>query len=205
MAVSKASQDFVPIKEVRDGIVILKDGSMRAVVMTSSVNFALKSKDEQDAIVFQFQNFLNSLDFTVQIFVQSRKLDIRPYVGLLEERQKEQINDLMRIQIKEYINFIKKFTEDSNIMTKSFFITIPYTPSFISTKDKTGIFRKKKDVETKNDSFQENLTQLEQRIAVVEQGLIRTGVRTIRLGTEELIEVFYKLFNPGDVERQLNI
>jgi hypothetical protein len=204
MAVSKASQDFVPIKEIREGVLILKDGSMRAIVMTSSVNFALKSKDEQDAIIFQFQNFLNSLDFSIQIFAQSRKLDIKPYIALLEERQKEQLNDLMKIQTNEYIEFIKTFTEQSNIMTKSFFVVVPYTPPILKTSGKPNIFKKTSEKTTEKESFQEHLTQLEQRIGVVEQGLIRTGVRTIRLGTEELIEVFYKLFNPGDVERQIN-
>ena len=117
---SKATQDFVPIKEVRDGIVVLKSNGMRAVIMASSLNFALKSEDERNSIIYQFQNFLNSLDFPVQIFIQSRKLDIRPYIALLEERYKDQLNDLMKIQIKEYIAFIKNFTENSSIMTKSF-------------------------------------------------------------------------------------
>jgi hypothetical protein len=122
---SKTTQDFVPIREIRDGIVILKDGSMRALVLASSLNFALKSADEQNSIIYQFQNFLNSLDFSVQIFVQSKRLDIRPYIALLEERYKEQVTELMKIQTREYIEFIKTFVENSNIMTKSFFIIIP--------------------------------------------------------------------------------
>ena len=106
---SKATQEFVPIKEVRDGIAILKDGSMRGIVLSSSLNFSLKSEDERKAIVLQFQDFLNSLDFTVQISIQSRRLDIRPYMALLEDRYKEQMNDLMKIQTREYIDFIKRF------------------------------------------------------------------------------------------------
>ena len=109
MATSKATQDFVPIKEIRDGIVILKDGSMRGVVLASSVNFALKSANEQQAIILQFQNFLNSLDFSIQISIQSRDLDIRPYISLLEGRYKNELGDLMKIQIREYIQFIKNF------------------------------------------------------------------------------------------------
>jgi len=135
MAVStkgaKATQDFVPIEEVRDGIVILKDGSMRAIVMTSSLNFALKGADEQEAILSQFQNFLNSLEFPVQIFIQSRDLDIRPYIALLEERYKEQTNDLMQIQTREYIEFVKKFVEGTDIMSKHFFIVVPYSASVV--------------------------------------------------------------------------
>lgn len=202
---AKATQDFVPIKEVRDGIVILKDGSLRAVLMASSLNFALKSVDEQSAILMQFQNFLNSLDFQIQFFVQSRELDIRPYIALLEERYKEQQSDLMRIQVREYIEFIKKFAEVANIMTKHFFIVVPYSPTLF--RNKTGgflpslPFGKKKTPESESASFEENRTQLEQRIAVVEQGIVRTGVRFAQLGTEEAIELFYKLFNPGELEK----
>jgi site-specific recombinase XerD len=97
--------------------------------MASSINFALKSEDEQNAILFQFQDFLNSLDFPIQIFIQSRKRDIRPYLALLEQREKEQMNDLLKIQIQEYIQFIKKYTEENSIMTKSFFLVIPYAPA----------------------------------------------------------------------------
>src|SRR3569832_230635 len=129
---AKGTQEFVPIKEVRDGVVILKDGSMRALLMASSINLALKSQDEQAAIIAQFQNFLNSLEFTAQFFVESRELDIRPYIGLLEDRYAAELDDLMKIQIREYIAFIKDFTERANIMTKNFFIVVPYDPALIS-------------------------------------------------------------------------
>lgn len=117
---ARASQEFVPISDIRDGVVTLKDGSLRAILMASSLNFSLKSDDERAAILYQFQDFLNSLDFSVQISIQSRKLDIRPYVALLEETEKNQVNDLMKIQVQEYIGFIKNFTESHNIMTKHF-------------------------------------------------------------------------------------
>src|SRR6185295_16909580 len=129
---AQATQEFVPIKEVRDGIVILKDGSLRSLLMASSINLALKSQDEQEAIIGQFQNFLNSLEFTVQFFIQSRDLDIRPYIGLLEDRYAVELDDLMKIQIREYIAFIKDFTERANIMTKNFFIVVPYDPALIA-------------------------------------------------------------------------
>jgi hypothetical protein len=126
MAPSKSStQEFVPIQEVRDGILLLKDGGMRAVVLASSLNFSLKSDDEKNAILFQFQDFLNSLDFSIEIVIQSRKLDIRPYIALLEEQHKKQLNSLMKIQTEEYIEFVRNFTENTNIMTKNFFIVIP--------------------------------------------------------------------------------
>lgn len=204
---SKATQEFVPIKEVRDGIALLKDGTMRAVVLSSSLNFSLKSEDERKAIVLQFQDFLNSLDFPIQISIESRRLDIRPYIALLEDRYKEQLNDLMRIQTREYIDFIKKFTETTNIMTKSFFVVVPYDPALINVKGGAGSLFKRnspsEDASLKEATFEENRTQLEQRVSVVEQGLSRCGIRVVRLGTEEVIELFYKIFNPGETEKPI--
>jgi hypothetical protein len=204
---AKTTQDFVPIKEVRDGVLVLKDGSMRALLMTSSINFALKSEDEQGAVIFQFQQFLNSLNFSVQIFIQSRRLDIRPYIAMLEAREKEQINDLMRIQIKEYIDFIQTFTERTNIMTKTFYIVVPYTPPTINVGKRTmsNPFSNPKNNKNamKTEDFEEARSQLEQRVAVVRQGIVRSGIRAVQLGTEEVIEIFYRLFNPGDVEKPL--
>jgi hypothetical protein len=208
-AKGQSTQSFIPIKEVRDGIVILKDGSMRAILMASATNFALKSADEQKSIIYQFQNFLNSINFDIQIFVQSRRLDIRPYVTLLEQREREQTNDLMRVQTREYINFIKNFTEQSNIMTKRFFITIPYTPPVLEGTDKKSIlslFKKPEEKQAQaNINFPEFRNQLEQRVEVVAQGITRTGVRVVQLGTEEVVEVFYQLFNPGEAEKPITI
>jgi type IV secretory pathway VirB4 component len=199
---SKSTQEFLPVSEVRDGVVVLKDGSLRAILLASSINFALKSEDEQTAFIVQFQNFLNSLDFSVQIFVQSRMLDIRPYVATLEAQYKNQLDDLMRIQIREYIEFIKSFTEAANIMTKNFFVVVPYSPSIDVTKkgalSRLPFGKKKTDTEAANRTFEEQVTQLEQRISIVQQGLVRTGVRTVQLGTEEAIELLYKMFNPGE-------
>ncbi len=204
---AKATQDFVPVKAVRDGIVILNDGSLRGILMASSLNLALKSQDEQSAILFQFQNFLNSLDFSIQLFVQSRKLDIRPYVALLEERYLAQTNELMKIQVREYIDFVKSFTEGANIMTKNFFVVVPYSPSLFDVRKTNlnpfGGRNTKKEAEDKNVTFEENRSQLEQRMNSVESGLSRTGVRIARLGTEEVIELFYKMFNLGELERPI--
>lgn len=207
---AKATQEFVPIKEIRNGVVILKDGSMRALVMASSVNFALKSNEEQQGILFQFQNFLNSLNFSIEFFIQSRRLDIRPYLSLLESRYKEQTSELLKIQTREYIGFVKSFTDTTNVMTKTFYVVVPYSPPIVFAKDNKFENILKGQKETKEDErrsdkerFEEARTQLEQRISVVEQGLVRCGVRVAQLGTEELIEVFYKLFNPGDVNKPI--
>jgi type IV secretory pathway VirB4 component len=206
-AIAKATQDFVPIKEIRDGVIILKDGSMRAIVMVSSINFALKSTEEQEAVIYQFQNFLNSLDFSVQISIQSRELDIRPYLAQLEERYKAELSDLMKIQIREYIAFIRSFVEQSSIMTKTFFVVIPFS-QVLTAKNAGSIAsnflnKKKEEKFVNKDSFLENRTQLEQRIGVVQGGLIRCGLKSIALGTDEIIELFYKIFNPGDLEKPI--
>lgn len=210
MAVNaKTTQEFVPIKEIKQGIVVLRDDSLRGIIMASSLNFALKSADEQQSILLQFQNFLNSLDFSVQIFIQSRRLDIRPYIALLETRLKEQMSDLLKIQTREYIQFIKNFTENSNIMTKTFFVVVPYSPAMINKGGVTDLLGKKKNAtetaERKVEEFEERRSQLEQRMSVVTQGLVRCGIRTVELGTEEIVELFYKIFNPGDTEKPISL
>ena len=203
---AQASQDFVPVKEVRDGIVVLHNGGLRAVLMASSLNFALKSEDEQSAFIMQFQSFFNSLDFSIQIYIQSRALDVRPYLDTLEEEFKRTMDDLMRIQIREYIEFIRNFVESADIMTKHFFVVVPYSPSAISTNK--GVlsnlpWNKSAGSEGRSSrtDFEENVSQLDQRISVVQQGLIRTGVRTAQLETEEVIELLYKIFNPGEQDK----
>lgn len=207
---SKATQDFVSIDDIRDGIVVMKDGGMRALILASSLNFSLKSEDEKTAVLSQFQDFVNSLDFSIQIFIESRKLDIRPYLALLENQKKNQMNSLMKIQIQEYMEFIKSFTENTNIMTKNFFVVVPYNPAIIKGKGGvvSSLFGNKDGEEEKavdDASFEEYRTQLEQRVSVVEQGLARCGIRVARLGTEEVIEVFYKIFNPGDTEKPIKL
>lgn len=205
---ARSTQEFVPVKEVRDGVVVLKDGGYRAVLMASSLNFALKSEDEQTAFIVQFQNFLNSLDFSVQIFIQSRMLDIRPYIATLEEAYKGQLDDLMRIQIREYIEFVKSFTEAANIMTKNFFVVVPYSPAIISKSAGSSFLpfgRSKNTAAQDSKTFEEQVSQLEQRISIVQQGLVRTGVRTVQLGTEEAIELLYKMFNPGEQSKPMTL
>ena len=197
-----ATQDFVPIERVRDGILTLKNGELRAVLITSSINLALKSQDEQQAIILQFQNLLNSLEFPIQIFVESRRLNIKPYLELLTERSEEVKEELLKVQISEYIEFIRKFTSETNIMTKHFFIVIPYYPPVLKsgTDTLTSVlpFGKKPEVKVKDVSFEQGRIQIEQRISTVTQGLSRFGVRAARLTTEEVMELFYKLYNPGE-------
>jgi len=197
---AKATQEFVPIKEIRDGVVILKDGGLRAILIASSINLSLKSYDEQKAILGQFQAFLNSLDFSTQIVIQSRRYDIKPYLAILENRLPQIEEPLMKMQTREYIEFIRTFTDKVNIMTKRFFIVVPYTAPVIGSTNPVKFlsFGKKGGEALGEQSFEEKRTQLEQRISLVEGGLSGIGVRAVKLGTEEVIELFYKTFNPGE-------
>ncbi|MBU6310729.1 hypothetical protein KGO06_02215 [Patescibacteria group bacterium] len=204
---SKAAQDFIPVEEVRGGVIVLKDGTLVSVLMASSLNFALKSAEEQEATLFQFQSFLNSLDFTIQLFVQSRKLDIRPYLTLLEERLVAQTDDLMRLQVRGYIDFIREFTDRQNIMSKHFFIVIPYREPLTRTSEtvqRTFFGAGSLSAKEKSIGFEEQRTQLEQRVGVVEQGLTRCGIRTTPLDTESVIELLFKEFNPGELEKPIS-
>lgn len=215
MISAKSSQEFVPIKEVRNGIIVLKDGGLRAILLASSLNLSLKSSDEQTAIINEFQNFLNGLDFPVQISMQSRRLDIRHYLLMLEERLKAQVEPLLKIQTKEYIDFIKSFTDEVNIMTKTFFIVVPYSPTIIKSSNKImdnflgGGTDKKIIADTKKAidlaSFEEKRTQLDQRVGVIIGGLGRIGIRTTQLETDQVVELFYKTFNPGDISQGIKL
>ena len=210
---ARSSQDFVPIKEIRNGVIVLKGGDFRAILMASSINLSLKSYDEQMAIIKQFQSFLNGLDFQVQIIVQSRRLDIKPYLLMLENRIKEQTESLLKIQTKEYIDFIRNFTDETNIMTKTFFVVVPYsTPVLKSSNDFIGNFfnrKPKQQTETKEQadlaSFEEKRNQLDERVGVVISELARLGIRSVQLKTDEIVELFYKTFNPGDISRGIKL
>ncbi len=195
-----ASQDFVGIRDIKDGVVILKNGQMCSVLLASSINFALKSADEQQAILQQFQTFLNTLDFSLQIYVQSRKLNIEPYLELLSTREAMQDNDLMRIQLREYMDFIRTFTREVDVMSKNFFVIIPYTASPINiSKSITSFLTPAGNRATPSDMrFEEQRIQLDQRVSIVEQGLSRVGVRTVPLQADDLVELFYHIYNPTD-------
>ncbi len=212
MAISaRPTQDFVPIKEVRGGTIILKDGGLRAIIAVSSINLALKSADEQVATINQFQSFLNSLNFPIQIVVQSRRLDIRPYLLTLEARMKEQREPLLKIQTAGYMSFIREFTEQVAIMRKHFYVVIPYEEATLSTKSGIlgGLLGGKKSAQSKQAeeqaSFEEKQTQLDERVSIVTSGLESSGARTERLKTEEVIELFYRTFNPGDIQPAIHM
>jgi hypothetical protein len=203
------TQQFVPVKEIRNGIIILKDGGYRGVLICSAINFGLKSDEEQHAITLGFQNFLNTLDFSIQIVINSRKMDLRPYINLLNEKASEQKTELMRIQLREYIEFIRSFADQTNIMTKSFYVVVSYAPRVnVSTSNAVGFLsgRSAASKAAANEtSFEEDREQLEQRLSLVIAGLAGTGVRAVPLGTEETIELLYRSFNPGELENPIRL
>lgn len=202
-----ATQQFVPVKEIRNGVIVLKDGGYRGILICSSINFGLKSAEEQHAITLGFQSFLNTLDFSIQIVVNSRRMDLRPYLAILEEKAPEQKTELMRIQLREYIEFVRSFTDQANIMTKSFYVVVSYTPH-MTTASATGFFRHESSAAktaAAETSFEEDRAQLEQRLNLVATGLAGTGVRAVPLGTEEVIELLYRSFNPGELENPIRL
>ncbi|MEA4910883.1 hypothetical protein SDC9_21721 [bioreactor metagenome] len=185
-----SSQNFVPIREIRSGVIILNSGNMRAILSTTSLNLSLKSEDEQMGIITAFQSFLNSLDFNVQIFVQSKKIDIRDYIKSLKEREREASEELLKIQIKEYTDFIQKFTEEQNIMTKNFYIVVPYDiPTLVGNTKRMNEM-----------DFIKNENQLMQRVSIVVSGLTALGLKLKLIDTEEIVGLFYKLFNPNELD-----
>lgn len=196
--VKASTQQFLEVKEIKQGVVVLRNKALRGVLMVSSLNFALKSQEEQNATIYQFQSFLNSLDFTVQIVVQSRKLNITGYLDKLKELEKEQKNELLKTQTAEYRNFIKELIVGSSIMSKNFFVIVP----FVSIKI-PGITSKgsgKTLTKSIDDQFQRAKSQLWQRMEFVSMGLRRCGLKCIPLNTTELIELFWSLHHPEEAE-----
>jgi type IV secretory pathway VirB4 component len=196
-----STQKYVDVEEIRDGVIVLKNRSLRSILLVSSINFDLKSTEEQDAIIQQYQSFLNSIDFPAQILINSRRLNVEPYLDFLEEKEKKQTNELLRLQIGEYRNFIKNLTEVSNIMSKSFYIVVPFSP--IENKE-GGVFSKlsamfapKQEILKKRESFETYKNQLWQRVDHIISGLSGIGLKIVPLETQEIIELLYNSYNPN--------
>jgi len=195
-----SAQAYLPISEIRDGVVILKDGTLRAVLMTSSINFSLKSEDEQNALISSYVSFLNSLDFPLQIIVQSRQLQIKPYLEKLIGLEKEQANELLRVQIADYRTFIEELVDMGQIMTKKFFVVVPYDPASSSKKSfwtrlKESI-RPALTLRLKSERFKERKEDLDLRIRKVLGGLQGMNLEVVQLDTQTLIELYYGSYNP---------
>ena len=194
-------QKFIEVKEIRDGVAILKDNSLRIVCACSSLNFELLSSVEQEAIISRFQEFLNSLDFPIQIIITSRHFNIESYLDQIKEFEKKQTNELLRIQTGEYINFVESFVEFANIMNKSFYVVIPF--SVVESREETFMGKLKNVItaqKPKKESFEaekfnQYKTQLDQRVNIVIQNLQGLGIKTIPLNDEQLVQLFFEFYN----------
>lgn len=192
--VESSTQAYLPISEIKEGVVVLNDKSLRAVVIVSSLNFALKSEDEKNAIVSSYQNFLNSLNFPIQILATSRKIDLSGYLLTIENAAQNQKNPLIKLQTDEYHSFLSELLEHSNIMEKRFFVVVPFYPSGVD--EITSLPNPFKKQDAASTPFEEQRKSLLQRVEEVIAGLSAVGLRCVALGTEDLLELYYTLYNP---------
>jgi len=210
-----ATQQFLEVESVENNVVKLKSGGLRKILLVSGINFDLKSEEEQGLITYAFQGFLNSLSFPVQIFIHSRKLNIEAYLKKMQERAGQETNELLKNQITEYSEFIKTFVSQNAIMDKSFFVVVPYDAIALPTAGAggiagmlTGIFKKKSakpseaEQQAQAEKLKENLEQLNLRVEEITNSLTQIGLRVVPLETQELIELFYNLYNPAATEKR---
>jgi len=195
-----ATQGLLEIDQIREGVILLKNKALRGVLMVSSLNFALKSEEEQNATIYQFQNFLNSLDFPCQIIVQSRRLNITGYIEKLKDLEKGQENELLKIQTTSYREFIESIIKEGVIMTKTFFIVIPFTLFEAQGTHPSALIKKPGVPALTEEEFQRCRTQLWQRMEFLAMGLRRCGLQAIPLTTLELIELFWSTYHPQEAE-----
>jgi type IV secretory pathway VirB4 component len=199
-----STQALIDIASIADGVVVLRNGGVRQVVMVGGINFDLKSEEEQNLIIAGYQNFLNTLDFSIQILVHSRKLNVQKYLDMLSGRAENESNETLRNQIGEYQRFISSFVTENAIMTKNFFVVVPYDAPTLpkGVGMFSGIFGGGKKQEGENMSLQQSVQQVRQRTDHVVQALQGVGLNGIPLNDEELAELFYNLYNPAAIERQ---
>ena len=201
--VNASTQQYLDIREIRDDLLILGDGSIRAVILCSTVNFELKSEMEQNSIVYSYQGFLNSLTFPIQIVIQSRVMDLGPYIKKLEQRKRVEPNELLRIQISDYMDFMNRLIQVTNIMDKKFYVVIPLSPPAALTK---GLAARVSPVRLgailSDQQFKSAKDTLKQRVELIVSGLSNVGVRAVPLQTGELIELFYSIYNPETSQKQ---
>jgi len=195
-----ATQNYLDIAEIRDDMVILKDGTVRAVLLVSSINFALKSADEQEAIIQAYMTFLNGLEYPIQIVIQSRPMNIDNYLNRLSEQQKITQNDLLRSQISDYRNFVSELVSMGQIMQKRFYLVIPYDP--ITNKRKNFFTRFSEALSPaaaanlSKKQLADRIEQLGRRVELISGELTSMGLSAARLDTQGLVEVYYDVYNP---------
>jgi hypothetical protein len=197
---SSPTQKYLDVAEIKDDVIVLKSGALRSILAVSAINFDLKSTDEQEAIIGQYQNFLNSVDFPVQIIISSRKLDMRNYFDFITSKEKNQPSELLRLQLSEYRNFIEQLIQGSDIMEKNFYIIVPFSP--IENKDTnffsniSNIMNPQKNILEKRENFETYRNQLLQRVDHIIASLSGIGLRIAPLKTDEIIELLFDSYNP---------
>jgi len=203
---TNATQDILEISSIKDNMVILKNGTVRAVLMVSSINFALKNQDEQEGIIGAFYSFLNSIDYPLQIVIQSRELDIDNYLKKLDELGRQQTNELLRMQTIEYTQFIRELLDLQSIMSKKFFIVIPYSKVELKKKNffdrAAELFSAQKVLKIRKKEYENYKDQLFRRVGHIQSGLESMGLQSAILDTSSLIELYYNSYNPEVSKRE---
>ena len=209
---ANTTQKSLLISEIRDGIVIMQDGSVRSVVLCQSINFDLMSQQEREGVEFSYQQFLNSLYFNVQIYIRSQHIDLGEYLDKLEKTRENQDNILLGLLMEDYIAYVRYLIESANIMDKQFYVVVPYYPNILQSSEGITSGAKKfsellkpkqEDVVTVNEvDFRNYKQELRQRVQVVVNGLTQMGIQAIPLNTQELIELYYKVYNPATSKQQ---
>ncbi len=202
MKTAAGTQQFLPFADVREGVVIMKDGSFRAIGMVSAINFALKSEKEQNAIVYQYQNFLNSLSFPIEIVMQSKRLDLTAYLKQLKTFEDKEVNELLRMQIADYRAFVEKLITVANIMDKRFYVVIPYLSAGFKPSPGSITAASKGPIKITETQFRVAQQELNQRLGTVTSGLNGIGLQVVALNTQPLVELLYGTFNPDEAETQ---
>jgi len=204
------TQQFLDIYEIRDNVVVMKDGTLRAALLVSSINFALKSEEEQGAIIQAYVQFLNALDHPLQVVIQSRRLDIDHYLDSLKDLEKKQTNDLLRTQMADYRQYVKELLELAEIMTKRFYVIIPYDAKADPKKQKgfgktlRTVFSPAAAVTLSRQKFEEDRIELLKRVDLIVEGFQAMGIKAVSLDTQTLIELYYNTYNP-EVSKQEKI
>ena len=201
-----STQQHLDIAEIRDDTVIMRDGTLRSVILVSSINFALKSEEEQNAIISAYANFLNNLFFPLQIVIQSRELNIENYINDLKQKEKEQTNELLKVQTTEYIQYIQELISLGKIMNKYFYAVVPFDP--LSDKQKNFFkrlleaFKPAMLMKLSREKFSRRRKELSRRVETVVRGLASIGVNSVEIDTQGLIELYYNTYNPRTSSNQ---
>lgn len=198
--ISSSTQEYLDIAEIKEDTVIMRDGTLRSVILVSSINFALKSEDEQNAIIAAYVGFLNNIDFPLQIVIQSRESNIENYLNKLKQKEKEQTNELLKMQIGEYLQYINELISMSKIMNKRFYIIIPYNPMTDKQKNffsrLVDVFKPATIIKMKASLFEHRKKELGSRVDNVLSGLSSIGLNAVPLDTQSLIELYFNSYNP---------